>query len=104
MEQLSLNWNAGEAERRKERGRNLAAAVKEPLLIRARELAVQIAERKGTVHMDAVVFAMECEGYPQGCLGNSAGSVFVGMEWTGQFTKSARPQSHRNLLRIWKLK
>ena len=105
MEQLSLNWNPEEGERRKRRGMDQAAANKNPLLTKARELAVQIAKRQGTVNADEVVFAMECEGYPPGCLGNSAGSIFRGLfEKTGEFAKSARPWAHANELRVWRLK
>lgn len=99
------NWNAEEGERRKRRGMDQAAANKNPLLTKAREFAVQIAERQGEVTMDDVVMAMECEGYAPGCLGNGAGHTFTGkFDWTGRLIKSKRTNANGNLLRVWKLK
>lgn len=39
-------------------------------------------------------------------LGNAMGSIFRGKDWefTGRYVKSARARSHRNLLRVWRLK
>lgn len=46
------------------------------------------------------------QGYQPGDLGNAAGSMFSRKEWefTGQWTKSARLSSHKNDIRIWRLK
>lgn len=105
MTQLSLNWDAAEAERQKNIGRDVAAAAKESLLSYARELAVRIGRRQPVVTADDVQLALECEGVSVFALGNSAGSLFAGKKWEPVgWTKSKRVHSHGNRLREWRLK
>lgn len=86
-------------------GIGLAVDNKASLVIKAREIAVEIARREGTVDMDRVTKELMAQGERSDCLGNAAGGVFRDKRfvWTGRFTKATRIQSHSNLLRVWSL-
>lgn len=87
----------------RDKGMQKAADHKRELLEQAREIAVAIAKRKGTVTADDVAYEMECR--EMGSLGNAAGSLFQKkFVWTGRYVKSVRVHAHSNLLREWKLK
>lgn len=52
---------------------------------------------------DAQAWLLE-HGYEPGALGNAAGSIFKGGEWTLEgYTMSARISRHRNRVGIWRL-
>lgn len=89
----------------RDKGMQQAADNNASLLKFARKLAVEIAEKKGTVTMDDIAFALHSRGISIFALGNAAGSVFRGKQWqfTGQLVKSVREHSHGNLLRCWRL-
>ena len=95
------------AETLKAEGMARAAESKRELLAVARKLARDIAlsREDRTCHADLVAEAMVQAGITE-TLGNAAGSLFKTDDWkfTGQFTESTRPQSHRNLLRVWRLR
>jgi hypothetical protein len=97
-------YDAGESESRKEQGMSLAEAVKHSLVLGAREIAVTIAERTGTVTADDVGREMEKSGL--GSLGPAAGSLFKDdrFAFTGNYVKSSKKSNHSRLLRVWKLK
>jgi hypothetical protein len=86
-----------------EAGMDLAATNNRPLLIIARQLAVEIGRRKGRVTADDVQAALIDRGYPESSLGNAAGSVFRGGQWrwNGETVKSTRVASHGRLIRVW---
>lgn len=92
-------------EQLKAEGMRRAAESKESQLGYARYLAVDLArDNGGLCHADMVAAALEAEGRPS--LGNAAGSLFSGDQWTwtGEFVKSQRPHAHSNLLRLWRYK
>jgi hypothetical protein len=101
MQQTSFNFTESIAAR--DRGMTIAADNNRDLLTQAREIAVSIARRKGTVTADDVAYEMECRELPP--LGNAAGSLFKGKRWTwtGQRIKSARVHAHANELKVWRL-
>jgi hypothetical protein len=86
-----------------EAGMEIAAKNNRPLLIIARQLAVEIGRRKGRVTADDVQAALIDRGYPESSLGNAAGSVFRGGQWrwNGETVKSERVASHGRLIRVW---
>jgi hypothetical protein len=106
-EQRQLEFDRTAAEQGKRDGMKRAAASKAILLGLAREIARNYAMAHGEVTADDVKRVMlEQYGYESWELGNASGSIFTGgdFEFTGRYIKSDRPDSHRNLLRIWKLK
>jgi hypothetical protein len=95
---------AMEAERRKLAGQAAAENGREWLLAQAQRCARQAASVYGTVHADDVAIWMANRGMDYSALGNARGSVFKGMEWTGQVVRSERPSTHGRILRVWRLK
>ena len=114
-----------EGERRKKAGMALAAASKEHLLARARELAFDIARGvetradgkrhdEGLCTADDVAAAWERDndqrekgGLPRvPWIGNAAGSLFTdgNWEWTGERINSVRPHAKTNELKLWRRK
>lgn len=91
----------------KEAGMHQAAANKASLLAVARQVAIEVAQRKGTVNMDDVQFELHRRGISIRALGNAAGSVFTDKtrwQFTGEYVKSSRVHAHGNLIRCWRLK
>ena len=71
----------------------------------AREVAVALARRNGTVVADdvrAVLYPLDIKPGHH----NSWGAVFrdLRLEWTGVFQPSAVPSRHRNQQRVWRIK
>lgn len=99
-------FDAAEADRRKEEGRQRAAAANPWLLATAQRCARRVAERLGSVSMDDVALELASAGEDVSRLGNAAGSVFRGeeWEWTGQVVRSARPSTHGRMIRVWRLR
>lgn len=89
-----------------ETGITLAADHNARLIIQARELAVAIAKRKGTVTADDVMLAWVNQGGGVHDFGNSFGGLFRDrrFEWTGRRIKSTRIHAHANEIKVWKLK
>lgn len=94
-----------EGERRKRVGMRQAADAARDRLHHARDEAVRLATASpfGCVTADDVAAALAASG--RAGLGNAAGSLFRGgqWEWTGLVAKSARPEAHANLLKVWRL-
>lgn len=99
-------FDAAEADRRKEEGRQRAAFARADLLLVAQACARAVAGRLGSVTMDDVALELSLVGEDASCLGNAAGSVFRGeeWEWTGQVVRSARPSTHGRMIRVWRLR
>jgi len=99
-------FDAAEAERHAAEGIELAAKQRASLVVEAREIAVSIARRKGTVNADDVVREMCVLGYGVHALGNAAGAIFrdARFTFTGAYVRSERVHGKGNLLRVWKLK
>lgn len=89
----------------KDKGIEIAASQRASLVIEARNLAVEIAKRKGTVNADDIVEAMCERGYGPHVLGPATGSIFRDrrFKFTGQRIKSKRPWANANELRVWSL-
>ncbi|NIN68083.1 MAG: hypothetical protein GTO63_25930 [Anaerolineae bacterium] len=89
----------------KEEGKARAAKAKNPLLVMAQKLAVEIALSRPSRHISAddVQEALSKQGVSVHALGNAAGSIFRGSQWkwTGQWVYSGRAHAHRNPLRVW---
>ncbi len=105
MTQTDFVFDRQESARRKERGMAVAADHASTLLAKAREIAVEIARKKGEVTSDDVSIELGRRGWPD-CLGPAAGSIFKTKDWafTGKFVNSTRITNHSRLLRVWKLK
>lgn len=111
----------------KREGMQRAEAAKFDAVAHARGLAYDIARgllphadgqyrADGLVTMDDVQAAYQADAIERAAkgmaalpsLGNAAGRMFAGnpqaWEWTGEFTKSQRPEAHSNLLRVWRYK
>lgn len=89
----------------KAQGKQRAAKRNDNLLELARSIAVEIAERQGTVTADDVQLKLHERGYSIRSLGNAAGSLFAGKrwEWTGERIQSRRAHAHGNELKVWRL-
>jgi hypothetical protein len=96
-------FDLAEAERRKEEGMARAASARRELLAVAQGIAQELAQRHGCVHADDVAMEMHLRGSSWEALGNAAGSVFRGMEWTGDVRQSLRPSTHGRIIRVWRL-
>lgn len=85
----------------KEAGMKLAAEKNKTALLAAREMAVYLAEKHGSVSIEDVR-----EALPQLPTGNFLGSVFKGglFEFTGEWETAKHKGSHGRPVRIWRLK
>ena len=97
-------FDAAQAAARKEEGMARAAAAKPELLAKAQEYARRIARMQGVVTADDVAAVMARHGMDYSQLGNAAGSVFRGMVWTRETTRSVRPSTHGRILRSWRIR
>jgi hypothetical protein len=93
-----------ESERRRNAGMAAAKNGREWLLAEARRAARNACSVYGEVHADDVAIWMANRGMDYAALGNAAGSVFRGMEWTGRVVRSERPSTHGRILRVWRLR
>jgi hypothetical protein len=93
-----------ESERRRNAGMAAAENGREWLLAEARRAARNACSVYGEVHADDVAIWMANRGMDYAALGNAAGSVFRGMEWTGRVVRSERPSTHGRILRVWRLR
>lgn len=86
-------------------GIKAAASQRSALVVLAREIAVMIAARDGSVNADQVVAEMVRRGYGIHALGNAAGSIFRDrrFRFTGRFVQSERVHARGNMLREWRL-
>ena len=100
-------WDAAASEQAAQAGIDQAAANHASLLTFARELAREIARSRADrcCTADDVQAEIERRGISVRALGNAAGGLFRGTEWTwtGRWQKSARLHAHANPLRIWHL-
>lgn len=100
-------FDYAESQRRAEIGIGIAADQNASLCIKAREIAVELCRKQGTVTMDDVqreLVARKVCGIKD--LGNAAGGVFRDrrFEFTGRRIKSARIHAHSNEIKVWRLK
>jgi len=103
--QPTLDFTIGD--QRKLAGQTLAIENNARLVVEARELAVGIARRKGTVCLDCVTNALHEKGYGMHALGNSAGRLLSGdrrFEHTGRTIKSKRPWANSNRIGTYRLR
>lgn len=96
-----------EAERRKVQGMEQAVSSKRHIFDLAKDLAVNIAARHPSkeITADEVQIALINYGYDPSDLGNAAGALFRGKQWsfTGEWRKSIRITNHRRQNRVWRL-
>ncbi len=98
-------FDEAEAEARKNRGMEIAAANRRDALRLAQWAARQVAREEGEVTSDDVARRMDSLGHEYESLQNAAGSVFRGdFEWTGRVVKSIRASTHGRMIRVWRLK
>lgn len=99
-------FDAMASRRLKERGMELAAAAKQPLLTLARIGAAEIARRRDSrcVTADDVQQFLVDEGLDEGSLGNAAGSVFKDRTvWKFEgYEKSKRELAHARVIAVWR--
>ena len=96
-------WDAREGVRRRDAGIARASSAHAAWLAEARHVAVQIARISGTVTADDLrSWGIET---PEGASPNIFGAVFSGDRRfvAVGYMYSARPEAHRNLLRVWRL-
>lgn len=97
---------AERAEQLRQEGMRRAAEARKAPIAEARGMACELALASpyGCVTADDIAAALAAEGLPG--LGNAAGAVFAHYkhvyQWTGVWAKSTRPESHGNLLRVWR--
>lgn len=105
MTQIDFLFNHTESRRRKRDGMTRAAHHEHYLLNKAREIAREIAARKGETNSDEVSIELARRGYPD-CIGPAAGSIFKSGDFvfTGRFVNSTRVTNHSRLLRVWALR
>jgi hypothetical protein len=117
MTQIDFLFNDTESRRRKREGMTRAVDTlqrvsivvlshhKHYLLNKAREIAREIAARKGETNSDEVSIELARRGYPD-CIGPAAGSIFKSGDFvfTGRFVNSTRVTNHSRLLRVWALR
>lgn len=106
MMELPL-FDYAESIRHRDEGIAVAAGNNASLCVRAREIAVEMCRRQGTVTMDDVqreLVARKICGIKD--LGNAAGGVFRDrrFEFTGIRIRSARIHAHANEIKVWRLK
>ena len=97
-------FNYMEAQARRNAGMAGAENGREWLLAQAQQCARQACSAFGEVTSDDVASFMSARGLDYSALGNAAGSVFKGMEWTGRIVRSERPSTHGRIIRVWRLK
>lgn len=98
-------FDAAESTVQKEVGIARAVSTRKELLVLAQKVAREVALAEGTVHMDKVSEGLEKLGFTPTHLGNAAGAVFRGSQWT--FTRklheSERVERHSGVQKIWVL-
>lgn len=99
-------FDAIAAAKARDEGMEIAAGKKGALLAFAREGAKRVAlgRESREVTADDVQQYLVDNGLDEGCLGNAAGSVFRGSDWTftGRTQLSKRKAAHRRIIRVWK--
>jgi hypothetical protein len=99
-------FDRDESERQRDIGMAKAAASRDDVLRRAREIAIVLAAaRPDGITSDDVTRALVREGYTPDDLGSAAGSVFKTKDfrWTGRVSTSSRVARHGGIQRIWEL-
>lgn len=105
--QQSMIFDQAEGERRKVAGMNLAANHRSGLLAHIRGEMVLIARVRpdGCCTSDDVHEWLRIWDYPEGCIGNGMGSMFLSSDWEPVGTvKSKRPSAHARRITVWRLK
>lgn len=104
MTQIKMVFDQISAEKLADRGIALAEAKHSSQVGLARDIAEQIAKRKGTVTTDDI--RREFVRLHLDWLGNAAGSIFRDsrFEFAGDYIKSTVVVGHGNLIRVWKLR
>src|SRR5262245_51976725 len=97
-------FDRGEGQLQKEEGMELAASHDEPLLDKARRIAIHLARHGQEITADDVQRALYIETGE--LLGNACGSLFRLDEWefTGNWRPSPRTSNHARMNRVWRLK
>ncbi len=90
-------FDARQAERLAERGKNLAADSRPELVALAKSIAHSLPQ---PVSMDDVAREMLAMGLEPSALGNAAGCLFRGWKAVG-FIKSERVSTHGRMIRTW---
>ena len=106
-----LDFNLVEGDRRKRRGKDLAALPRDYELGVARQVALMLALRDPERETDAArVMEHLSLNHAHIALGNAAGSIFTGAfaglrwEFSGKWIKSNRVSAHSRMIRVWRLK
>lgn len=89
----------------KQSGMDAAAQYRQGLLVRAQAIARKLAADGRSIMIDDVIDALIVGSDNPAMLGNAAGSIFRGHEWTCcGFTPSRRVSNHARVVRMWRLK
>lgn len=105
--QGQLIFNLAEGDRRRDSGVDQAADAycRRTLISAARNIAIEIADERGSVTADDVFAEMDRRNLKPELLGNAAGSLFRGKEFVflGDWKRSARTTNHARMNRVWYL-
>ena len=105
MTQQSLNFDVDRERNARDAGMLRAAEIRRGLLDLAKLIAEMIARDRGEVCADDVQARLMELGHKPRDLGNAAGMIFRGPQWEFvRWTKSSRAGSHRNDIRVWRLR
>lgn len=99
-----ITLGAKEANAAKETGIALAVAHRAEILAKAREVARDLARHAEyqETNADEVAAQLELQGIDSTELGNAAGAIFRGKDWTFVgYKKSVRVSRHANKIGIW---
>ena len=100
-------FDATLAEHFRSQGMTKSASAHQALLAQVRVALVKIAcsrESRCVTADDAQLWLVE-HGYSPGALGNAAGSLFRGSEWSlVSYRPSERTSRHRNRVGVWRLR
>lgn len=103
---LISQFDLFEGEQRKEQGIAQAENSRVLLLMRAREIALELLAAKTEITYDDVYKRMAERGLHPENIGNAAGSIFrdkTVFRFTGKWEKSSRVTNHARVNRVWTL-
>lgn len=104
---ISQTLNLAQGTQLKLQGMGLAELNRQELVLKARQVAVEIARARTDkkITVDAVFVELLKQNINANKLGNAWGSIFRGKQWrfTGDWKKSERASNHARMIRVWRL-
>lgn len=103
----AIDWlfNSPKAQAEKHAKMNFAAAYRDSILQKARELARELASGGQSITADDVQKALIDSGHSPASLGNAAGAIFKSKEWECVgWVASMRVSNHGRFIRSWRMR